>query len=129
MKIIVIEMTFTKLWKHIFEKSWNEFGTDVNRSFGTEYHPLDLRKLECWEYSTLSVHTHMFNHKRMQKNIPASILTFRRTCKFQDEFVIVIVIDSKKKWFWHYAYDLRVSGSRFKFYNSFNLSFNCALKE
>ena len=39
----------------------------------------------------------MLNHKRVAKDILASILTFSLMCKLQAEFVNVIVIDSKKR--------------------------------
>ena len=75
-------------------KSGNEFWNAVNRSFGTKHHPLDLGMLKFCEYKPLSLYTHTPINEC--KNTIASIRTFSRTCKFQAEFVIVIVIDSKK---------------------------------
>ena len=84
-KIIVIQMTLKKLHYKIGKEFWNH----VNLSIITRF-----RKVEICEYSPLSLC--MLNHKRMQHTL-ASILTFSHTCKFQVEFVNVIVIDCKKK--------------------------------
>ena len=75
-KIIVIQLpTRSSIWK-----SGNEFWNPVNRRFGTKHHRLDLGKLEFCDYNSLSLYAHI------------SINAY----KFQAEFVIVIVIDSKK---------------------------------
>ena len=55
---------------------WNS----CQSKFGTTHHLPDLGKLEFGEYKPLSLYAH----------------TPINACKFQAEFVIVIVIDSKK---------------------------------
>ena len=76
-KIIFIKLPpRSSIWK-----SWNECGTPVNRLWDCASSTRFLGKLEFCVYKPLSLYAH----------------TPITACKFQAEFVIVIVIDSKKR--------------------------------
>ena len=68
-KIIVIQITFKNLYLKNHEMN------------------LELLSIEVWDYASST----------SLQNTIVSILTFSRTCKFEGEFVTVIVIDSKKR--------------------------------
>ena len=53
-KLIVIQITFKKLYLEI----WKRILNPVNRSFGTKHHRLELGKLKFCEYKRLSLYTH-----------------------------------------------------------------------